>query len=580
MDAARAPLGHQRTHQTFPTPTDSTAATDASPGPGTGTATVSRRRLLLGGAAVAGLSLAACSLPASRDTPRPPSPTAPPTDGHDAYARPPEAAPDRPGYHLTPPAGWMNDPQRPLLVGGAWHLWYLFNADHPTGNGTEWRLATSTDLVAWSDGGVAIAKYTDDLGDVESGSAVVDTTGAAGLGPGTVVAMATQQADGVQRQSLFASRDGGRSFERVPGNPVLDNPGSADFRDPKIVRDDAHDQWVMVLAEGHRLGFYTSTDLRRWTYRSDHRVDDLGTLECPDLFELDVDGDPGRRTWVLLASANGAARGRTTGVAYWTGRWDGTRFTTDGATERWLDHGPDLYAAVTWADDRLPAADRHGSRLAIGWLDNWAYARERPVGSHAGGAQSVVRRIRLTSTGAAPVLTSRPVEGLDALTGPALPLRLDPAGGRRVVERPTPSDSLRLEVDLESAEPWALRLHDAHGSSVTLDVAPGRDVTLSRSASSAPDRARSTAASDAWTAPQRGPLSTGPRGSERSGSPGRVRLIVLVDRGSVEAFTADGALSLSAASGLDDVTTIGLDPTGPSTLHAATAAPIRPVQLA
>jgi levanbiose-producing levanase len=477
---------------------------------------------------------------------------------------------DAPGYHLTAPHGWMNDPQRPLLLGGTWHLWYLFNADHPKGNGTEWRLARSADLVRWVDGGVAIRKYTDGLGDIESGSAVVDTAGRAGLGAGTVLATATQQADGIQRQSLFASRDAGRTFAPVPGNPVIDNPGtpaSADFRDPKIIRDDEHDQWVMVLAEGHRLGFYTSADLRAWTYRSDLVIDGLGVLECPDLFELDVDGDPARRTWVLLASANGAGRGRTTGVAYWTGQWDGTRFTPDGTPERWLDHGPDLYAAVTWPDERVPPPDRFRSRLAIGWLNNWAYARDRGAGSHAGGAQSVVREIALVRGDGGPVLTSRPVGALDALTGAAAALGLTTteAAGQQSVELPTPCDSARLELDVESEARWTLRLGDGGGGSVSLDVTPARDVSVARS--SPPGRPLGPT----WSAPQRGPM---PPGSNRTA------LTILLDRGSVEVFSADGRLTLSAATDLDEVTTVRLETSARTTVHAATAAPIRPVQLA
>lgn len=515
-----------------------------------------------------GLGLtAAAALAACSPGPATGRATGEPADG---FARPAGAPDDAPGYHLTAPTRWMNDPQRPILVDGVWSIWYLHNADHPTGNGTDWRRATSTDLVAWRDAGTSIRKYTDRLGDIESGSAVVDQSGSAGLGVGAVVAMATQQADGIQRQSLFVSHDGGATFTAVPGNPVIDNPGtpaSADFRDPKIIRDDERDQWVMVLAEGHRLGFYTSPDLRDWTYRSDLGIEGLGVLECPDLFELDVDGDPARRTWVLLASANGAERGRTTGVAYWTGRWDGTRFTPDGTPERWLDHGPDLYAAVTWPDERMPPPDRFRSRLAIGWLNNWAYARERASGSHAGGAQSVVRRLALVSGDpGGPLLSSRPVDELDAITGAAtaLPFRTAGAPSRSTAGRPTPSDSFRLEVDVESAAAWTLHLLDRAGGAVSLEASPGRDVAVTRTP------ARDRRLGPTWTSAHRGPVPS---------HAGRLRLTVLVDRRSVEVFAADGLLSLSAATDLDEVTTIELQTQGSATVHAAWAAPIRPVQL-
>lgn len=537
---------------------------------------LTRRSLLGAGLGAVGITaLAACTATAPADD-VPPVP-----DAAGPFSRPAGADVDRPGYHLTPPSQWMNDPQRPLLLGGLWHLWYLHNADHPHGNGTEWRLATSPDLVTWRDGGTSIRKYIDALGDVESGSAVVDADGVAGLGAGVVLAFATQQADGVQRQSLYVSHDLGRTFTPAPGNPVIDNPGTAqsrDFRDPKVIRDDAHDQWVMILAEGHRLGFYTSTDLRTWAYRSDWSVDDLGTLECPDLFELELDGDPSRRTWVLVASANGQSQGRTTGVAHWTGVWDGTRFTGDGAPARWLDHGPDFYAAVTWApdDDARPR-----SRWCLGWLDNWAYARSRRSGSFAGGAQSVVRHVRLvTGPGGVPRLVSTPLDALDAVTGPPVPLGGMPShpsavpvpfSGLHRFTRPTPSDSLRLDLDIESDAPYRLRLLDGDAASAAVTVEPA-DLRV------AVDRVSASPATGVlgptWTARHVGELA--PQARERL----RTRMSLLVDRGTLECFVDDGAVCLSAASGLGEVVAIELEADGSVLVHAATAAPIRTVQLA
>jgi levanase len=49
---------------------------------------------------------------------------------------------------------------------------------------------------------------------------------------------------------------------------VLDNPGAEHWRDPKIVWDGANGQWVMVLAEGHKIGMYTSSEVKQWRYVS------------------------------------------------------------------------------------------------------------------------------------------------------------------------------------------------------------------------------------------------------------------------------------------------------------------------
>ena len=159
-----------------------------------------RRSLLWAAAAIAvvalGLGTAIAVLrpwdgsPDVRPTPTATSP--------DTSARPADWSVHRPGIHLTPGENWMNDPQKPFLLDGVWHYYYLYNADYPDGNGTAWYHATSTDLVHWSDEGVAIEKYANGLGDIWTGTAVVDEQGTAGFGAGAVIALVTQQVDGVQ----------------------------------------------------------------------------------------------------------------------------------------------------------------------------------------------------------------------------------------------------------------------------------------------------------------------------------------------------------------------------------------------
>lgn len=281
-------------------------------------------------------------------------------------------------YHFTVPDQWKNDPQRPIWIDGTYHYYYLYNADYLAGGtttGTAWRLATSADLVAFHDRGIAVPKNTTPNGDVWSGSAVVDTHNTAGFGAGTVVVLATMEPGkrpGAQAQYLWYSTDGGRTFRAHGTAAALPNPGVKDFRDPKVIRDEERDRWVMALAENDKVGFYHSPDLKNWTYAGDFTKRGIGVLECPDLFRVETaDGDA---TWVLGVSANGKAAGLPNTYAYWTGDFDGSSFAPDAPEPQWLDHGFDWYGAVTFEKHTADGSVDPAARYAIAWMNNWDYA--------------------------------------------------------------------------------------------------------------------------------------------------------------------------------------------------------------
>lgn len=487
-------------------------------------------------ALLAGVAAVTLTRPGGSDAAPSLTPTAP--RGSNPFERPADWSAHRPAVHLTPEHDWMNDPQKPFLLDGVWHFYYLYNADHPDGNGTAWYHATSTDLVHWEDQGIAIEKYANGLGDIWTGTAVVDHENTAGFGAGAVIALVTQQLDGVQRQSMFVSQDGGYTFDSYEGNPVMDNPGVADWRDPRVFWDATAGHWVMALAEHDRIGFYTSPDLKDWTYRSDFVTTDLGVLECPDLFPMAVDGDPENIRWVLVAGANGAAEGMTTGTAYWTGSWDGESFTADGAGHQWLDHGPDYYAAVTWDDPRLSETERLASRYSVGWMNNWAYAGRLPTGDWQGGSDSIVRSIRLRTDGGGLTLSSAPAEELRALEGASQAIgdaRIEESGAADI---PLPvSDAFRLTLDLADGG-------DGGEARIKIITEGGRFATVGYDF----DSQRVFVARDADAAAAGMPeayreVRTAPVASRD----GRVRLDLVVDVASIEVFAGDGEAALSMA---------------------------------
>lgn len=306
--------------------------------------------------------------------------------------------------------------QKPLYHEGNYHYFYLYNGDYPDGNGTEWRHATSKDLIHWKDEGIAIPKYTDQNGDPWTGSVVVDKENTAGFGKEAFVAIVTQPSKDGQKQEQFLwySTDKGNTFTSYRDEPIMKNPGTKDFRDPKIIWDNTNQKWVMTMAEGSKIGFYESYNLKDWRYTSSFSTKNIGVLECPDLYQIRA--DDGTVKWVLGVSANGKAAGKPNTYAYWTGTFNGTEFLLDNNEPQWLDYGFDWYGGVTFEDGK--ASDKLDKRYALAWMNNWAYANNTPTLKEGfNGMDSIVRQIELKREGENKYyLSSQPSEALKELS--------------------------------------------------------------------------------------------------------------------------------------------------------------------
>ncbi len=275
--------------------------------------------------------------------------------------------PYRPLLHYTPPADWLNDPNGLFRVGPEWHLQYQYTWPR------QWGHAKSLDLLHWET--LPVALVPDSAGDIWSGCTTRDERNTSGFfkpGTGGLVSVYASWKKPKQHISLAYSADEGATWQRPPGNPVLDT-GSEDFRDPKVLWHDGSKQWSMVVAAGKQLEFYTSPNLRQWT-----RSGEFGKLErpeqvfeCPDLFRLPVDGAPGKEKWVLLSSVN---EHDVCEARYWVGEFDGAIFHSETPAPKLLAFGPDDYAGITWPRD--PAT---GRTVLISWMNSWTYADKAPT---------------------------------------------------------------------------------------------------------------------------------------------------------------------------------------------------------
>ena len=246
----------------------------------------------------------------------------------------------RPQFHFTPAEKWMNDPNGMVYYEGEYHLFYQYYPKDIVWGPMHWGHAVSKDLVEWEH--LPIALYPDSLGYIFSGSAVIDWKNTSGLGQnGTLpmIAIFTHHdpvgekagANDFQYQSLAYSNDKGRTWTKYKGNPVVPNPGIRDFRDPKVIWDEASNQWVMVFAAWDHVKFYGSPNLLDWKHLSDFGKEwgtHAGVWECPDLFPMTVEGT-GEKKWVLLQSLNPGAVNGGSGTQYFVGKFDGKEFIMD-----------------------------------------------------------------------------------------------------------------------------------------------------------------------------------------------------------------------------------------------------------
>ncbi len=243
--------------------------------------------------------------------------------------------PFRPQIHFSPKSGWMNDPNGLVYLERSYHLFYQYYPDSTVWGPMHWGHAVSTDLIHWKEIGIAL--YPDSLGYIFSGSAVVDIDNTSGFGKKestSLVAIYTQHDplgekagnNHFQNQGIAYSLDKGNHWTKYSGNPVLRTPGLKDFRDPKVSWYPEQKKWIMILAAGDRVMFYSSKNLKTWEKESEFGVTTGahgGVWECPDLIHYDMDG---KKIWLLTVNINPGSVQGGSGIQYFTGEFDGHEF--------------------------------------------------------------------------------------------------------------------------------------------------------------------------------------------------------------------------------------------------------------
>ena len=160
----------------------------------------------------------------------------------------------RPGFHLSPPDGWMSDPVGLCQMNGIYHIFFLYTPGDPTGRSTKvWGHFQGRSLTEMKYEGIAIAAGEHERDGVYPGSALVDEHGMNLFYSGIIRCAPGECPDDENRisnQLLICSEDG-RDFSRK--TLLLSNPDYPDnltlmIRDPNVWKE--NDQYYMVLAAG------------------------------------------------------------------------------------------------------------------------------------------------------------------------------------------------------------------------------------------------------------------------------------------------------------------------------------------
>ena len=298
---------------------------------------------------------------------------------------------NRPQFHFTARRGWINDPNGLVYHNGLYHLYYQHNPFEREWENMTWGHATSPDLLHWTECDDVL--FPDRLGTMYSGSAVFDAQNTSGFGtkkcPPLVYAYTADRIDR-EVQCIAYSLDEGMTLKKYEGNPVIDSHDkwqTHDTRDPRLFWYEPGKHWVMVLNERDGHSIYSSDNLRDWTYES-HIT---GFWECPDLFELPVDGNPDNTRWVMCGASN----------TYMIGTFDGKTFVPQGGKYRFCTGS--IYAAQTI--NHTP----DGRRIQIGW------GRVSHPNMPFNGMMLLPTELKLVTTSEGVRMRSRPIDEIHSL---------------------------------------------------------------------------------------------------------------------------------------------------------------------
>lgn len=280
----------------------------------------------------------------------------------------------RPVFHFSAPAGWMNDPNGFSLYQGEYHLFYQYNPYDVHWDAMHWGHAKSRDFIRWEYLPAALApdEAYDNFG-VFSGGAVESDGKQYLMYTGVEERTLADGSREILQNQCLAVGDG-MNYEKVSANPVItadmlpEGSSREDFRDPKIWKEEG--RFHAAVASRHedgsgQIALFSSEDLYRWKFDTilDRSRNQLGRMwECPDFFAL------GGRQILLISpqdiNADGQELHNGNNNLFLLGTYDKETQHFERTGVQSCDYGLDFYATQTMETE-------DGRRVIIGWMQSW-----------------------------------------------------------------------------------------------------------------------------------------------------------------------------------------------------------------
>ena len=464
----------------------------------------------------------------------------------------------KPLLHYSPEKNWMNDPNGLVFYKDEFHLFYQHNPHSSVWGEMHWGHALSQDGITWLDEEIALSPHGN-IDHIFSGCGVLDKNNCSGFfgDRGGIVLLFTGVSEGggksnrIEHQYIAFLDDSTGKVTIPKSNRIIENPGLKDFRDPKVIYEEESRLWLMVIACGDHIGFYTSNDLKCWeregSFYPEISNPDI-IVECPGIFKCKESGEVSLRG-VYFSTLN--QKTRVSETYYLIGDMINNKFIPLNSEINLIDSGHDFYAPQHWDLSGL-ANNTEQNPLWIGWMNNWAYADDFP-GIGWNGIMSSVRETFLVRKNGKLLLGQKPLSRIaekrlqKVLAVPA------GAGLQYGLDR-TAAYEIRMELSLSIGNRIAIYLSEKSGKDFVFTIDPMHGLcSLDRTNCCTPEMSGKNLVR---------------KSCKIGGGSDKVDLVVLIDFWTIEIFLDEGTIVFSEMLNWDDY---------PDTLFLKTEDPVKTI---